>query len=76
MEYYIVVDTYNQWVVTQVARGGSRAGCINEYGRVDHENVKPYIFTNEEDAKMAVAKADYYKWDDPAWTVKKININL
>ena len=83
--YYYLQSESGYTVVTQIARGGSRAQCVSDYG---HKNlVKPYLFTSADDAIATINKSEgltYTIRDGDGkkhdchimWQIKKVEIEI
>ena len=85
--YYVIVDITNEYAVTEIARGGSRAGNVSKYEGLAFG--KPYIFSELSDANKALASLvtdnNQYEIKVPGkkksiltldWKVVEINISL
>lgn len=83
--YYYLEEESGYTVVTSIARGGSKAGRITDYG---HKALKkPYLFLTVEEAQNTIDESQgisyYYRDGDGkkhgcfmTWTIKKIEIKF
>lgn len=84
-EYYYLEDSTGAYAVTDIAKGGSRAGRITGYDK--KEKVAPLLFNCREDAEDVVKKDGEgdFSWKEPGkkmttlhltWTIKSIEVKL
>lgn len=84
-EYYYLEDSTGSYVVTDIAKGGSRAGRITGYDK--KEKVAPLLFNYAEDAEDLVKKDGEgdFSWKEPGkkkttihitWKIKSVEVEL
>ena len=92
MKYYYIISDDDKYVVTEIARGGSRAGMISYFDLKSPTN-PPLLFNNRADADNVLEKEPNIPgFDDKClykigrgknatdavirWIVKEIDINI
>jgi len=92
MKYYYIISDDNKYVVTEIAKGGSRAGRISDFNLKSPTN-PPLLINNRTDANRVLEKEPKIsgykdKWEYTIgrgknatdvvirWIVKEVDVNI